>query len=77
MARWLTVVLPVTLPRGVVRLPKGAATVLTWGGLHRGISVSLALSLPAGPERDILLALTYCVVVFNPSWCRARRLASR
>jgi CPA1 family monovalent cation:H+ antiporter len=48
-----------------LRLPKGAGRVLTWGGLRGGISVALALSLPAGPERETLLALTYCVVVFS------------
>jgi len=26
--------------------------------------VALALSLPYGPQRDIVAALTYCVVVF-------------
>ena len=39
--------------------------VLTWGGLRGGISVALVLSLPAGPQRDLLLALTYAVVVFS------------
>ena len=37
--------------------------MLTWGGLRGGISVALALSLPPGPQRDIVLALTYCIVV--------------
>ena len=65
LARWLTVGLPVTLWRGAFRLPAGAGLVLTWGGLRGGISVALALSLPSGPERETLLALTYCVVVFS------------
>lgn len=39
--------------------------ILTWGGLRGGISVALALALPAGPERDILLVMTYCVVIFS------------
>lgn len=64
-ARWLTVGLPVTVLRGAFRLPRGAGRVLTWGGLRGGISVALALSLPAGPERETILALTYCVVVFS------------
>ena len=39
--------------------------VLTWGGLRGGISVALALSLPAGRERDLLLAMTYAVAAFS------------
>jgi len=64
-ARWLTIGLPVGLWYRALRLPAGAGRVLTWGGLRGGISVALALSLPHGPERETLLALTYCVVVFS------------
>lgn len=64
-ARLVTVGLPVRVMRGAFKLPAGAWKVLTWGGLRGGISVALALSLPAGPQRDIVLALTYCVVVFS------------
>lgn len=66
-ARALTVGLPVRLLRsiGLFGMPHGAARVLTWGGLRGGISVALALSLPSGPERDLVLAMTYCVVVFS------------
>ncbi|MEO8280216.1 MAG: sodium:proton antiporter [Ideonella sp.] len=65
LARALTVGLPVGLFSGAFKLPAGAGKVLTWGGLRGGISVALALSLPAGPQRETLLALTYCVVVFS------------
>ena len=64
-ARLLTVGLPARLGRGAFNLPRGSWKVLTWGGLRGGISVALALSLPAGPERDTVVALTYCVVVFS------------
>ena len=65
LARLLTVGLPMGLFARVFRLPRGSWKVLTWGGLRGGISVALALSLPAGPERDTVVALTYCVVVFS------------
>ena len=65
LTRWLTVGLPVDLWHLRLRLPAGSGRVLTWGGLRGGISVALALSLPASPYRETLLALTYCVVVFS------------
>ncbi len=40
--------------------------VLVWGGLHGGVSMALALSLPAGvPFRAQLLAMTFGVVTFS------------
>ena len=65
LGRALTVGLPVHLLRPAFRLPQGSGWVLTWGGLRGGISVALALSLPLGPERNIVLALTYCIVVLS------------
>ena len=64
-ARWLTVGLPVGVARPLFGLPHGASRILTWGGLRGGISVALALSLPIGAERETILALTYCVVIFS------------
>jgi len=65
LARCLSVGLPVAALGGLFGLPTGSWRVLTWGGLRGGISVALALSLPVGPHRDTVLALTYCVVVFS------------
>jgi CPA1 family monovalent cation:H+ antiporter len=64
-ARLISVALPAVAFRRSFALPRGALQILTWGGLRGGISVALVLSLPALPDRDILLALTYAVVVFS------------
>ncbi|WP_286978386.1 sodium:proton antiporter [Pseudomonas sp.] len=65
ISRLLTVGAPIALLGERFRLPKGSWSVITWGGLRGGISVALALSLPHGDARDIVVSLTYLVVVFS------------
>lgn len=63
-ARAVSVGLPLLAWRRL--LPFGLAfPTMTWGGLRGGISIALALSLPPGPTKDVLLAATYVVVLFS------------
>ena len=65
-ARTISVSFPVTLLRRFGRdFHPHAIKILTWGGLRGGISVALALSIPAGTERDLIVAVTYVIVVFS------------
>ena len=64
VARWLSVAGSLAVLRPFKRSPVGehAVAILTWGGLRGGLSVALALSLPAGMHRDAILVMTYAVV---------------
>ena len=65
LARFISVATPITLLRRYRRFSPRVIEILTWGGLRGGISVALALSLPAGAERDVILFTTYGVVIFS------------
>lgn len=65
LARFASVGLPVKLLSYFREFSPHVIKIMTWGGLRGGISVALALSLPLGPEREIILTVTYAVVVFS------------
>lgn len=65
LARFISAGAPVTIMRKYREFSPHAIKLLTWGGLRGGISVALALSLPPGPEREVILTVTYFVVIFS------------
>lgn len=65
VARFISVGLPISLMRLWQKFDRGTIRLLSWGGLRGGLSLAMALSLPAGPEKSIILVLAYSVVLFS------------
>lgn len=64
-SRWVSVALPVWVMKRAISFERNAIAILTWGGLKGGLSIALALSLPADNYRNTFLTITYIIVVFS------------
>ena len=65
LSRFVSIGTPMRLLAFRNKFSLSTLIIMTWGGLRGGIAVALALSLPVGYERNIIIAITYGVVVFS------------
>lgn len=65
LSRFISVGIPVSIMKLRKNFTPKIVRILTWGGLRGGISIALALTLPAGEHREALLMITYIVVIFS------------
>ncbi|MBR9858695.1 MAG: sodium:proton antiporter, partial [Gammaproteobacteria bacterium] len=72
--RFVSVALPYVAFRRFRSYNKYSIRILTWGGLRGGLSLAMALSIPAGIKlgsdgqvelRDLVLMMTYAIVLFS------------
>jgi CPA1 family monovalent cation:H+ antiporter len=65
LSRVISIGVPVLILKRWRQFSPRTIQILTWGGLRGGISIALALSLPAGKEKSIILSITYVIVIFS------------
>lgn len=65
LARYAALALPIALFSKKLEFIPKTGLIMTWGGLRGGISIALALSLSANMPRDLILMVTYIVVIFS------------
>ncbi len=65
LSRFVSLKLLIASVRRRYPFERHAATIMTWGGLRGGISIALALSLAPEISKDLILGITYIVVLFS------------
>lgn len=64
-ARFVSIWVPMLIVPFKPKLSKGSLIMLVWGGLRGGVSIALVLSVTDPDYKELLLEMTYFVVVFS------------
>jgi monovalent cation:H+ antiporter, CPA1 family len=62
-SRWFSVFVPIKAMGTYRSFEKNTVAILTWGGLRGGIPIALSLSLPEFQGKEVIVTMTYIVVV--------------
>jgi len=65
ICRYLALLGPIQIFKKKLDFVPRTGLIMTWGGLRGGISIALALSLTDEMNREIIVAITYIIVVFS------------
>lgn len=65
LARFISIWGPTKFMSLRTRFSPQTVKVLVWGGIRGGVSIALAMSIPKSEYSEIILSITYCVVVFS------------
>lgn len=65
ISRYVALATPIAIFSKRLEFVPKTNLIMTWGGLRGGISIALALSLTPDMPRDLLLTITYIIVVFS------------
>ncbi len=64
LVRTIAVSIPMRIFKIWRRYPPATTRILIWGGLRGALALALALALPTGKYRNLILAMTYAIVAF-------------
>lgn len=66
LSRYVSLTLPILFFRKKLNFVPYTGIIMTWGGLRGGISIALALAIPAdNAYRDLFVTITYIIVIFS------------
>jgi CPA1 family monovalent cation:H+ antiporter len=63
--RFIALSIPIKIFEKKLAFVPNTNLIMTWGGLRGGISIALALSLADEMNRDLILTMTYIIVIFS------------
>ncbi|MGH8317086.1 MAG: cation:proton antiporter [Steroidobacteraceae bacterium] len=65
IARYVSVGVPLAVLGRFQRFEPHTVKLMTWAGLRGALSVALALSLPEGRPKDLIVTATYMIAIFS------------
>jgi len=65
ICRFVALSIPIKIFEKKLAFVANTNLIMTWGGLRGGISIALALSLADEMNRDLILTMTYIIVIFS------------
>ncbi|MGZ3863137.1 MAG: cation:proton antiporter [Bacteroidia bacterium] len=65
LCRYMSLAIPIMFLKDKQLFNNRTALIMTWGGLRGGLSVALTLSLPESPYKEIMVSITYIIVIFS------------
>lgn len=64
-ARWVSVFAPIKIMSRNRKFEPKTISIMTWGSLRGGVPIALSLTLPEFEGRDLIITMTYVVVVMS------------
>lgn len=65
LTRFVSIAIPFMILEPIKHFRLKTVSLMTWSGLRGGLSIALALSIGEGPHKDLILTITYVVVIIS------------